>query len=205
MPFAGSKIDQRMKLNSLFLSIVIPTVIARELALSARHLNTGQVVELGSFHYDEGANNISKSEPASSSYPYAGAYCIDASFDQGRTEFPCFSFLELQNPLHYSLVVDLHGDEISKLTLTYDSDVNDINPVIRRPESAPEAPAIKLKKVTKTYKDKKAAQNKATAQYEDSEELDTRSWMQKNWKMLAIGLVAYNIIAFTGRQQQRQE
>lgn len=194
-----------MRLAQLSLLALIPVAIAREISLVARQTASGQRLSLGTFEFDEEASTVSKVDPSPENLSLEGSYCIDASFDQGEVDFPCFTFLDLQDPLHYSLVLELHGTDISKLSLTYSPEVSGINPVIRRPEVGPEAPAIKLKKITKTYKDKKAAKNVATAQYEDSEELDTRSWVQKNWKMLVIGLVAYNVIAFMGRQQQRQE
>ncbi|QLQ79777.1 hypothetical protein HG537_0C04260 [Torulaspora globosa] len=194
-----------MRFEHLILLVLAPLAIAREVSLTARQRTTGQQVSLGAFDFDEQANAVSTVDPAPESLPIEGAVCIDASFDQGTVEFPCFSFLELQDPLHYSLTLELHDTEISKLSLVYDPEVDGIIPTIRRPKAGPQAPAIKLKKITKTYRDKKAAKNAATAQYEDNEEVDTRSWMQKNWKMLVIGLVAYNLIAITSRQQQRQE
>ncbi|QLL32899.1 hypothetical protein HG536_0D04210 [Torulaspora globosa] len=194
-----------MRLGHLSLLALAPLSVARELSLIARQTTSGQQVSLGAFDYDEQANTVARVSGTPGNLQIQGAVCVDASFDQGAVEFPCFSFLELQDPLHYSLILELHDKEISKLSLVYDPEVDGVTPAIRRPEAGPEAPAIKLKKITKTYRDKRAAKNAATAQYEDNEEVDTRSWMQKNWKMLVIGLVAYNIIAITGRQQQRQE
>lgn len=194
-----------MRLGHLTLLASASLGMARELSLIARERTTGQQVSLGVFDFNEQANTFSTVDPTPGDLPIEGAVCIDAYFDGGSVEFPCFSFLELQDPLNYSLTLELHDNEITKLSLVHDPEANGIFPSIRRPKAGPEAPAIKLKKITKTYRDKKAAKNAATAQYEDNDEVDTRSWMQKNWKLLVIGLVAYNIIAIAGRQQQRQE
>lgn len=194
-----------MKLTALCLAASVSLAIAEEFTLNARPISSDQSFQLGIFDYEIKPLSVSQVSPAKGELPSDTAYCVDATFEQSGTTIPCFSYLELQYPFKYSLIIDLHDEEISKLSLVYNSGVEGIVPTIRRPVNGPEAPPFKLKKVTKTYKDKKAAKDAATAQFKDEEDVDDRSWMQKNWKMLLIGLVVYNIIAFGSRQQQRQQ
>lgn len=193
-----------MKASYFCFATVLSFAAGQKISLRARSIDSNLQVHLGDFDYNKQALSVTPFSPATEELVIKGASCIDAALGEDEDAFPCFSYLELMDPLHYDLIVDLHGENISKLSLVYNSDAQGIVPVIRHPVNGPEAPAIKLKKVTKTYKDKKAAKNAATAQFEEDADLDNRSWFQKNWKMLLIGLVAYNLISVMSRQQPQE-
>lgn len=194
-----------MRITSLCIAAFASSAIAEQFTLTARRVDSDQSLPLGVFDYEKNPLVISQVSTAEQTLSEEDAYCIDATFVESGRTIPCFSYLEVQSPLQYSLIVDAHGDEISKLSFVYNSGVEGIVPIIRRPSSGPAAPAIKLKKVTKTYKDVKAAKDAATVQFKDEGEADDRSWIQKNWKMLLIGLVVYNVITISTRRQQSQQ
>lgn len=189
----------------LYLMYSVSFAVGGELSLYARNIDTHDRLLLKTFDYDIETAKVSPIGSSTDKLPATGGYCVDATFNDGTKDFPCFSYLEISDPLHYDFIVNLHGNKIDKLSLVYNPEVEDIAASIRYPIKGPEAPAIKLKKVTKTYKDKKTAKKGATAQFEEDVESDNRSWMQKNWKMLLIGLVVYNVIAFASKQQKPQQ
>lgn len=114
---------------------------------------------------------------------------------KGSTPNTNQSYLQLKLPLAYDLYVETkHGSYIPyKLSLKPNPNSNGILPVLRVPTPGPEAPAIKLKKVTKTYPTAKAEFGSATAAFEEDIEPDNRNFIQKNWKYIVIGLVIYSI------------
>lgn len=189
----------------LYLMYSVSFAVGSELSLFARNIDTNDRLLLQTFDYNAGTAEVSAVALPADVLPATGSYCVDATFNDGTKDFPCFSYLEISDPLHYDLIVHLHGNNINKLSLVYNPEAEGIVASIRHPVKGPEPPAIKLKKVTKTYKDKNTAKKAATAQFEEDVELDNRSWMQKNWKMLLIGLVVYNVIAYVSKQQKPQQ
>lgn len=194
-----------MKLKLVSVVALASLAVAEKIILTAAPIGSNLKFQLGTFEFEKEPLNVSKVNQSEEHLPKDVTYCVGAILVESDRELPCFSYLELQQPLNYSLIIDTHDDQLSKLSLVYNSGVEGIVPVIRRPVRGPEAPPIKLKKVTKTYKDKRAAKDTATAQFKDEDDADGRSWIQKNWKMLLVGLVVYNVIAFGSRQQERQK
>lgn len=151
---------------------------------------------LGSFDIDVPSKAITSKAFLEEVTFDAGSYCIGAKIedDETQTEVPCFSYLELEAPLHHDIIVDIYDEELYKLTFSYNEHHLGIIPIIREVTTGPTAPAIKLKKVTKTYADKKVNRDEGTAQFAEDDEIVEKTWIQKNWKMLVIGLVLYNLI-----------
>lgn len=106
-------------------------------------------------------------------------------------------FNKVKYPLHYDLFIDTRHDShlLYKLSLKPNLSAKGINPVLREPVAGPEASAIKLKKVTKTYEDKKSKLGSPAASFEEDIEPDERTFVQKNWKYMLIGLVLYTVIS----------
>ncbi|SCW03678.1 LAFE_0G15764g1_1 [Lachancea fermentati] len=123
------------------------------------------------------------------------SYCIGAEFDGNY--YSCFSYIKVKYPLHYDLFIDTRHDShlLYKLSLKPNLSAKGINPVLREPVAGPEASAIKLKKVTKTYEDKKSKLGSPAASFEEDIEPDERTFVQKNWKYMLIGLVLYTVIS----------
>lgn len=183
-------------------ALLASVVLCNELKLQLRNIGTGATIPWGLYNYD--GVNASTLEPASEQMKDEGPHCVDA-VDDGEF-IPCFSFLTIENPLHYNLVIDIYDQQLKKLSLIHNPEVTGVEPYIRSPVQRPEPPAVKLKKTTKTYQDKKADKEATTAQFssEDNEE-DNRTWFQKNWKVLLIGLIMYNVVSVMNKQGESQQ
>lgn len=128
-------------------------------------------------------------------------YCIN--FGSGD----CFSLLELNKPLSYELIWDY---EINTFSLVYNellsiggTDV--VAAMVRNCTRSELADVTKLKKITKTYADKKKEVNNVIVDKEaDDQEVDgeEKSWMEENWKKIVVGVVLYNLVALGFKQQQ---
>lgn len=184
------------------LATLASIAFCNELRLELRTINGDQKATLGVYEYDTGSRNVSIIEKPTSESTQ-GVHCVAATYDGGSSS--CFSFLDIQDPLHYSLLIDVHDQQIRKLSLVHNSEVDGIVPELRFPVEGPEAPALKLRKTTKTYKEKKANKKATTAQFSEDDTSDDRPWIQKNWKLLAIGLVVYNVVAVVNKRQQIEQ
>ncbi|CAR29610.1 hypothetical protein ZYGR_0AD02930 [Zygosaccharomyces rouxii] len=180
-------------------ALLASVALCNELKLQLRNIETGIAVPWGLYDYDSVTLDASTLESPKEENNDQGSYCVDAIYD-GET-IPCFSFLDVESPLHYNLVIDVHDQELKKLSLIHNPEVRGIEPLVRNPVKGPEPPAVKLKKTTKTYQDKKANKEATTAQFssEDNED-ENKTWFQKNWKVLLIGLIVYNVIAVMNKQ-----
>ncbi|GAV55906.1 hypothetical protein ZYGR_0AZ00770 [Zygosaccharomyces rouxii] len=188
-----------MKLLST--ALLASVALCNELKLQLRNIETDMTVPWGFYNVDNVNLDASTLEPLSEERKDQGPYCVDALYN-GKL-IPCFSFLDVESPLHYNLVIDVHDQELKKLSLIHNPEVSGIEPRVRTPIEGPEPPAVKLKKTTKTYQDKKADKEATTAQFssEDNEE-ENKTWFQKNWKVLLIGLVMYNVVAAMNKQEE---
>ncbi|CUS23908.1 LAQU0S12e02740g1_1 [Lachancea quebecensis] len=122
-----------------------------------------------------------------------GSYCVGAQMAENY--YSCFSYLNLRHPLHYDLYLDTSHNThlLYKLSLKPNLKTKGIQPLLRAPVAGPEAQVTKLKKTTKTYEDKKAMSNPSAASLGEDVEIDDRSFLQKNWKFILIGLVLYAV------------
>lgn len=179
-------------------------VACKEFTLEARNIESNDKISLGTFDYDSKSHTVSTIALRTNKVSSNQAYCLDAKFDNGEMEFSCFQYTELSFPLQYNLVLDLHGDELEKLSLTFNPAYDGILPVIRAPVKGPSPSAIKLKKVTKTYKDKKAGTKALTAQFEEDVEVENKSWIQKSWKKIVLGAVIYSAVSSFGSGAKKQ-
>lgn len=95
--------------------------------------------------------------------------------------------------MHYDLYLDTkhNANILYKLSLKPNPHAHGIEASLKKPVPGPEAPAVKLRKVTKTYEDKKAKLDPSAASFEEDIEIDDRSFLQKNWKFILIGLALY--------------
>ncbi|CAI4058007.1 hypothetical protein SKDZ_04G2810 [Saccharomyces kudriavzevii ZP591] len=164
------------------------------------------IIPLGSFEIDSGSDgNITVTTVDVQNVQVSGQHCLNAEI-KGKLDMPCFSYMKLETPLRYDLIVDVDdNNEVNQVSLSYNEKNDAIVGMARYPEAGPSAPVAKLKKKTKTYADKKANKNKdgSTAQFEEDEEVKEVSWFQKNWKMLLVGLLIYNAVAGSMKKQQQ--
>ncbi|AQZ18132.1 YDR056C [Zygosaccharomyces parabailii] len=181
------------------LATLASVAFCSELKLELRTINGDEIAPLGVYEYNIDNLNASVVEAATGKENH-GIHCVDATFDGGSST--CFSFLEIESPLHYNLLIDVDDNQIRKLSLVHNREVEGIIPEVRRPVKGPEAPAMKLRKITKTYQDKKADKKVTTAQFSEEDTIDDKSWLQKNWKILAIGLVVYNVVVVMNKQEE---
>ncbi|EDO16658.1 hypothetical protein Kpol_1052p5 [Vanderwaltozyma polyspora DSM 70294] len=131
-------------------------------------------------------------------------YCI--SGDNGD----CFSYMSMTKPFHYNLIIDIHDNKISKLSLAPNTDVDGIVPLIREPIIGEEATVSKLKKTTKTYKqvrdERQSVNEQSSHDTAEEDEEDNRSWLIKNWRQVLIGLLIYNfIVGFLQKKEKEQK
>ncbi|CAR23660.1 Emc10p [Lachancea thermotolerans CBS 6340] len=121
------------------------------------------------------------------------SYCVGAQMAENY--YSCFSYLNLRHPLRYDLYLDTSQNThlLYKLSLKPNPNAKGIQPLLRAPVAGPEAQVTKLRKTTKTYEDKKAMSNPSAASLGEDIEIDDRSFIQKNWKFILIGLVLYAI------------
>lgn len=188
--------QSRMKLLSLL--PICNIALGTHLSLHARHVTDGREYNVGQFDCDLNKQEIGSITEITDGHLIENErYCIGVKAEDKSINIPCFSLIELIKPLHYNLILDIvkgeNGNDINKFSLVYNETANGIVPVFREAVDSEKAPAIKLKKVTKTYADKKK-ESESTAVEEDSE-LDERSWMEKNWRMLVIGVLVYTFVA----------
>ena len=127
-------------------------------------------IPLGTFEIDNTpGRNVSVTTVDVPNVQVSGHYCLNAQIE-GKLDMPCFSYMKLETPLRFDLIVDLNDDnEVKQVLLSYNETNNAIVATARYPVVGPSAPVAKLKKRTKTYADKKASKNKdgSTAQFED--------------------------------------
>lgn len=193
------KVQKAMRILTTVLLMSI--ALCDELKLQLRNIETGMTVPWGSYSYDSVALNASTIEPPYEERNDQGICCVDAVSND--VFIPCFSLLDVEGPSNYNLVIDIHDQELKKLSLIHNQEVIGIEPRIRTPVKGPKPPAAKLKKTTKTYEDKKADKEATTAQFSsDDSEDENKTWFQKNWKLLLIGLVVYNVIAVMNKQNE---
>lgn len=128
-----------------------------------------------------------------------GLYCI--KFDNGE----CFSLIEFNLPLSYELIWDY---EINEFSLIYNETltINDTNVIIgqvRNSTFSDLADVTKLKKITKTYADKKKELSNVVVDKEsdDKEDGEEKSWMEENWKKIVVGIVLYNLVTLGFKKQ----
>lgn len=188
----------------LAIALVVSAALCDELKLQLRNVETGATIPWGIYDYNIDTLNANTLESVSERESNRGAYCVDAIHD-GR-DLPCFSFLDIEDPLHYNLVIDVHEQELKKLSLVHNPQATGIEPYVRVPRRGPDPPAVKLKKTTKTYQDKKANKEATTAQFSSEDNGgEEKSWFQKNWKVIVIGLIIYNVIAVMNKQDEIKE
>ncbi|CAB4253106.1 similar to Saccharomyces cerevisiae YDR056C Putative protein of unknown function [Maudiozyma barnettii] len=178
--------------------------LSQEFSLHARTLDGQSKHSLGIFNYDSDTHQITPlvAPPVvEDSIRQDVPYCIDADSKDPQLQQSCFTLMELETILHYNLVlsVDTDTNDIQKFSLIRNENATTIEPIVQDPAMAPVAPAVLLKKKTKTYADKKkdtaqGAEQFSKATEKSEEEEDDRNYLQKNWKQLVIGLVIYNVV-----------
>lgn len=185
-----------------FLLTFIPLCFCSRLSLYGKTLDGKDSVGLGEYEYNDETNQITIINDKTDLYKDDVPYCIGMRSNDGKYEHSCFTLIELQKPLSYELVLDIDSvtNEVQKFSLVLNGTLEGIHPIIHEPTDAPMSPAIKLKKTTKTYADKRREVKSGSEQFskidkdENDEEVDDRNYLQKNWKQLLIGLVIYNLV-----------
>ncbi|CAL9735279.1 endoplasmic reticulum membrane protein complex subunit 10 [Monosporozyma servazzii] len=126
-------------------------------------------------------------------------YCIKFGSDD------CFSLLQLNTPLSYELIWDYEINQFSLVfnELLSNNDTNVILAVLRDSTRSELADVTKLKKITKTYADKKKEINNVIVDKEADDEVvaDGKSWMEENWKKIVVGIILYNLVVYGFKQQ----
>ncbi|SMN20345.1 similar to Saccharomyces cerevisiae YDR056C Putative protein of unknown function [Maudiozyma saulgeensis] len=178
--------------------------LSQEFSLFARTLDGQYKHNLGVFNYDSDLQEITPLVSPTVVDPEIKQdvpYCIDSRSNDPQLQQTCFTLTELENELHYKLVlsVDTENNDVQKFSMVWNENSTSIEPIVQDPTLAPVAPAILLKKTTKTYADKKKDTARGSEQFskateKNEEEVDDRNYLQKNWKQLLIGLVIYNVV-----------
>ncbi|AMD18710.1 HBL192Cp [Eremothecium sinecaudum] len=122
-------------------------------------------------------------------------YCVGADTSDGRHS--CFAYLAIDLPLRYDLIIDRlpHCSDSLKLSLKLNPNTTGIQIVERETIPGHDAQPLKRKKITKTYNDKKAKVVPGTAAFKEDVEPDKRSFIQKNWKVVLIGVLVYAFLS----------
>ncbi|AET41250.1 Emc10p Ecym_7427 [Eremothecium cymbalariae DBVPG len=119
-----------------------------------------------------------------------GPYCVGAAIN--NKPYACHAYLTLETPLDYDLHIHRDTNKTPyKLSLTTNPEASGIIPIITDSKPGPQAAIKKLKKSTKTYQDKRANSGSATASFGEGSEPDKRSFIQKNWKLILLGILVY--------------
>lgn len=189
--------DKRNMMRFWLFLFFLSVASAEELSIFAVELNdSGSPMLLGKFDYDIKSRNATVIQLNKPSIKSKGPYCVSAQLENdSNKDMSCFSMMNLKTPLHYDLLFDMHDDKIHKLSLVANEESDGIQPVIRNPVEGHKAPAIQLKKTTKTYKDKKLNENGSPTQIEEDTVPLEGNWFESNWKILVIGIILVNLVA----------
>lgn len=181
---------------------MLALAMASQFSLLARSIDSDEQTFLGTFAYDE-TFNTSIIELNTNLIPNHGPHCLNALAENGELALRCFQVMEILSPLHYNLILHVYDNQLQRVTLAYNPDVDGIVPKVNLAARGPNPQAIKLKRVTKTYKDKKAGDKALTAQFEEDVVVENKSWFQRNWKKLIMGAVIYSAISSYGAQPKQ--
>lgn len=205
----GSQVSTEMlvmKLLQYVLSFMVTQVVAlpETRTLYAQSIQTpSRFLELGQFEIEPEMHTITCiNELASATYDSqvkdGELYCIH--WDDNE----CFTLVELTLPLSYTL---LWNYEINKFSLIYNHESNGTKMVVRNSTRSELADVIKLKKITKTYADKKKEMKNVVLDKEADEvgEGAEKSWLEQNWKKIVVGLVLYNLVALGFKKPAQDE
>lgn len=199
-----------VSLKVLELGLLLVCVRAEVFEFFARDVDNGQRVQLGSVTLED--NNVTDVQ-LDKFQGLEGVYCFGAQSSNFHDD--CFSYLRV-NPKKnkYSLALDVHGDKLEGFSLFRDDEGSEdrhISAKVRTPVVAPQPPAIKLRKKTMTYAEKKAESKLEAVQKQgkevdiDDDEEDQRTFFERNWKKMLIGFLVYNVVAAFAKQQQEQQ
>ena len=188
-------------------------------------INTNETIPLADLIIDKEAHSLIANHTINASLNHEidpnTLYCIRVG------DHDCFSLLQLVTPLSYELVWNY---EINRFSLVYNESLvdsaiynnytgNQILPIVRSSTKSPLGDVVKLKKVTKTYADKKKELNNVILDKEDGDELNNdgknknrdsgyeedKSWLEKNWKGIIVGIVLYNLVVVGFKKQPTEE
>ena len=188
-------------------------------------INTNETIPLADLIIDKDAHSLIANHTINASLNHEidpnTLYCIRVG------DHDCFTVLQLMTPLSYELVWNY---EINRFALVYNESLIDhpvynnntgnvIFPVVRPSTKSPLGDVIKLKKVTKTYADKKKELSNVILDKEDGDDLsndgenknrdsgneEDKSWLEKNWKRIIVGIVLYNLVAVGFKKQPTEE
>ncbi|CCF59535.1 hypothetical protein KAFR_0H01250 [Kazachstania africana CBS 2517] len=188
-------------LLQLFL-LSLPAALCTQFSLYATTLERSDEVSLGEFNMDVESRDISAFEPHNGMDSLTqGKYCVGIKSTDHVWDSDCFSFMELQVPFSYDLVIQLDENTIQKVSLAYNETTEGIMPKLKETTDGPIAPASKLKKITKTYADKKE-DKKLGSEETDEEE---KPWYVKNWKSIVIGIIIYNLVVASAKKSQDEK
>lgn len=188
-------------------------------------IDSNEIVPLADLIIDKETNSLTIKHILDSSLNHNidsdTLYCI------GIEDHDCFTLLQLTTPLSYELIWDY---EINHFSLVYNDSLIDnpiynknhknmILPLVRPSTKSSLGDVIKLKKVTKTYADKKKELGNVILDKEDGDDStnvnrninqkddneEDKSWLEKNWKRIIVGIVLYNLVALGFKKQPAEE
>lgn len=194
--------------------------------LNARSIiDSNEIVRLADIVMDKETNSLVVKQSLDASLNHIidpnTLYCI------GIGDHDCFNLLQLVTPLSYELIWDyeinhfslVYNDSLINNPIDSDNPGNVILPVVRSSTKSPLGDVIKLKKVTKTYADKKKELDNVMLDKEDGDDSNNdgkytnkkrdtgkdKSWLEKNWKRIIVGIVLYNLVALGFKKQPAEE
>ena len=194
--------------------------------LNARSIiDSNEIVRLADIVMDKETNSLVVKQSLDASLNHIidpnALYCI------GIGDHDCFNLLQLVTPLSYELIWDyeinhfslVYNDSLINNPIDSDNPGNVILPVVRSSTKSPLGDVIKLKKVTKTYADKKKELDNVMLDKEDGDDSNNdgkytnkkrdtgkdKSWLEKNWKRIIVGIVLYNLVALGFKKQPAEE
>lgn len=194
--------------------------------LNARSIiDSNEIVRLADIVMDKETNSLVVKQSLDASLNHIidpnALYCI------GIGDHDCFNLLQLVMPLSYELIWDyeinhfslVYNDSLINNPIDSDNPGNVILPVVRSSTKSPLGDVIKLKKATKTYADKKKELDNVMLDKEDGDDSNNdgkytnkkrdtgkdKSWLEKNWKRIIVGIVLYNLVALGFKKQPAEE
>ncbi|KAL3234929.1 hypothetical protein RNJ44_02717 [Nakaseomyces bracarensis] len=179
--------------------------------LFAKDVDSGEKFGIGHVAVDDDTHNVT--EVSLDKFKHLnGVYCFGAQSTSFEND--CFSYLRVDPKKNsYSLAIDMHGEKLEGFSLFREEDSGEeVSAKVRKPVLAPQPPAIKLRKKTMTYAEKKAESKLEAVQKHGKEaddvetEEDQRTFIERNWKKMLIGFLIYNgVVAYAKQQQQPQQ
>lgn len=180
----------------LFVVALLKLTVAARFGLVASSItSTDDRLTIAEFDFDDTTGGAIESEDISR-LKDAELYCFHIR-ENSESLSPCFMMLEWNSTLPYKLTYNL-DTRLYSLHLNEDNESSVGKSMVFEKEHASTAELADitpLKKITKTYADKKKdAKNVLIDDDKNDIKESDKSWLEANWKKILIGVVLYNLV-----------